>query len=524
MSSDIYTSRLFKGTLILTISTLILKVLSAFYRIPYQNIVGDTGFYVYQQIYPIYGVIMVISFYGIPLAVSKLMVDAEWLGVSRRELISASIFWVASSSAVCFGIVFLGADTIAGLMSDQALAPLIRVVSFTFLMMPLPAVIRGYYQGKQQMIPTAYSQLLEQLVRVSIILLLSMWLVNAGADDYLVGTGAMVAAVAGSLASLVLLLVYLRRHKSSLALPLPPRAVLLGVGRSLVLNGFAFCLVSMLLVLLQLMDSFQLVRHLLENGYGSEEAKITKGVYDRGQPLLQLGTVLATSLALSVVPYLVTVIKQNLAVVPQKIRLAMRFCLGVGVGATVGLILILEPVNTMLFENANGSDVLIWLMPTILFASVTIIGASILQTLGEVWKGVLVVLGVVLLKFIGNSLLVTRFGITGAAMASSFATLLGAVTIYFMLRKKMGARLFTVHELSRLIIAAAIMGVILMVYNAILPWDSSDRKLEAVHAVSASILGGVVYLIALFKLGFFQEEELALLPFSSRLQFLLKKD
>ncbi len=524
MSRDIYASRLFKGTLILTVSTLMIKVLSAFYRIPYQNIVGDTGFYVYQQIYPIYGVVMAVSFYGIPLAVSKLIVDAKWSEQSRREIISAAIFWVASSSLFCFGIVFFGADIIAGLMSDQALAPLIRMVSFTFLLMPLPSIIRGYYQGKQNMIPTAYSQIIEQTVRISTILLLSLWLVHADADYYTVGTGAMAGAVAGSMASLVILMIYLLKHKSSLYLPLPSRAVLVQVGKSLVVNGFAFCLVSMLLVLLQLMDSFQLYRHLLEYGYGSEEAKLVKGIFDRGQPLLQLGTVLTTSLALSVVPYLATIIKQNDRVeMVDKIRLSMRFCLGLGLGATLGLMFILEPVNTMLFENANGSDTLIWLLPTIFFVSLIVIGASILQTLGEVRKSVLVVLVVVLLKFVGNSLLIVRFGITGAALATSLATLVGAGLIYGLLRRKVGVRLFSLHELSWLIVSAVVLGFVLTLYNRVLPWDSSRRALEAVHAMSASLIGGGVYVFALFKSGFFAEDELAILPFSKRLRFLLKK-
>ncbi|MDA6131309.1 oligosaccharide flippase family protein, partial [Escherichia coli] len=66
---------LFKGALILTIAALITKILSAVYRAPFQNIVGDVGFYIYQQVYPFYGIIIVLSTYGFPVIISKLYAE-----------------------------------------------------------------------------------------------------------------------------------------------------------------------------------------------------------------------------------------------------------------------------------------------------------------------------------------------------------------------------------------------------------------------------------------------------------------
>ena len=81
-----------KGTLILTFAALLIKILSAFYRIPFQNIVGDIGFYIYQQVYPFYGIAIALSTYGFPVVISKLYTEEMAKEEQRkREAITSSI-------------------------------------------------------------------------------------------------------------------------------------------------------------------------------------------------------------------------------------------------------------------------------------------------------------------------------------------------------------------------------------------------------------------------------------------------
>lgn len=78
---------LFRGAFILSIAAIMVKVLSAAYRIPYQNIVGDIGFYIYQQVYPFYGIVLTLSTLGFPIVISKLIAEGKF---AQRDILAAS--------------------------------------------------------------------------------------------------------------------------------------------------------------------------------------------------------------------------------------------------------------------------------------------------------------------------------------------------------------------------------------------------------------------------------------------------
>lgn len=158
-----------RGAVILSCAGLAAKILSAFYRIPFQNIVGNTGFYVYQQVYPIYGIGMTFALSGFPVYISKLIAEQE--NELHRLQLARQIFLVLA----CFGIFVFAflqffPKQIAFLMGDSELFWLIKSVSWMFLFMPMLAVPRGYYQGTFNMIPPALSQVAEQFVRVLVII------------------------------------------------------------------------------------------------------------------------------------------------------------------------------------------------------------------------------------------------------------------------------------------------------------------------------------------------------------------
>ena len=149
------------------------------------------------------------------------------------------------------------------------------------------------------------------------------------------------------------------------------------------LQGFPICVSSMLLIFIQLADSLNLYSLLVDSGIGSEIAKELKGIYDRGQPLIQLGTVVATSMSLSLVPLITKEkVKGDAVALMEKIQLALKTSILVGVGATMGLWNIIKPTNRMLFENTDGSYVLAVLSTLILFASLIMTVTAILQGLG----------------------------------------------------------------------------------------------------------------------------------------------
>ena len=168
-----YSSKQFlKGAMVLTVAALVTKILSAVYRVPFQNIVGDIGFYIYQQVYPFYGIAIALSTYGFPVIISKLVAEKleENDEEGAKDAALTSFLFLCITGLIWFMAVFFGAGMIAGWMGDPHLKPLIQVISLSFLLLPPLSALRGYYQGKEDMLPTAVSQVAEQSFRVVTIL------------------------------------------------------------------------------------------------------------------------------------------------------------------------------------------------------------------------------------------------------------------------------------------------------------------------------------------------------------------
>lgn len=521
-----------KGAFALTIAALVTKVLSAVYRVPFQNIVGDIGFYIYQQVYPIYALALVLSTYGFPVVLSKLYMERENSGdrAATKRLLVVSGGFIFTFCLAVFLLLYFGAGRLASIMGDHDLAILIKVVAAVFLLIPFTSVFRGYFQGSGNMVPTAYSQVSEQLIRVGTILTASALLIKEGYDLYKVGAGAVFGSVTGGLAGILILLIFIwygRLKKGNM------RVVLRDVVdfhdtkiiiKALVLQGVAICISNMLLIFMQLADSLNLYSLLLGTGLNAEDAKSWKGVYDRGQPLIQLGAVVATSMSLSLVPLITNAkMKKSKEGLHKHIKLSLEVSLVIGLGAAAGLLAIMEPTNIMLFENSKGSEVLQVLALLILPASLILTIIAILQGLGHTFFPAVVVLGGFVFKYGVNVWLVPAYGTMGAAMASNAALWFILFTLYIKLRRTHRQPLLSGKFLAVSIVAALLMFAVLQVFlnitDLIMP-SAGGRIAAGMQALLAVAAGGFMYLFAIIRGRLFTVEELTMLPFGSKFMYL----
>ncbi|HEO8421943.1 putative polysaccharide biosynthesis protein [Niallia sp. FSL W8-0635] len=523
----------FKGAFILMLAALITKVLSAVYRIPFQNIVGDKGFYIYQQVYPFYGVIIALSTYGFPVVLSKLYmemkVEGNQSGINR--LVISSFFLFVPIGIAAFLVLFFNAGRLAAWMGDPYLASLLKVISFAFLFSPLIAIFRGIFQGEGNMIPTAVSQVSEQLLRVGIILFVAVFFSFQGYSLYVIGSGAMFGSVIGGLLSLLVLIYFYRRASFSFSffrfssLFHKENRVLC---KRVIYEGITISISSMLLILLQLADSLNLYSLLVENGMAGEDAKVMKGIYDRGQPLIQIGSIISTSMALSIVP-LITKDRQKASNkdLMGNIHFSLLISFFIGLGATVGLIGIIEETNSMLFENDAGSNVLAVLFCVIFFNAIIVTVMSILQGLGHsLFPAVLIIFGFVG-KYVLNISLVSSYGIYGAAYASLAVLFIILLLMVVKLRRIVKEPIIGLKQLMIISGASIVMLLVLRGYiplsSLLLEFIENDRIKSAIQALSGVMVGGIVYVFLVLRGNVFRESELSLLPLGSKLKWFLPK-
>ncbi len=198
----------FGGAAILAGGILVVKLIGMFYKIPLLNIIGEQGSADFNNAYNIYSVLLTISTAGLPVAVSKLVSEANALGrrnqVRRTFRLALALFLVLG--VLSFLVMFFFSSQLAGLMNDSMAAPGIRALAPAVICVGCLSAFRGYAQGHGRMTPTAVSQIIEALCKLTVGLGLAYWLVNHGADASHAAAGAITGVTVGTIVALAYML------------------------------------------------------------------------------------------------------------------------------------------------------------------------------------------------------------------------------------------------------------------------------------------------------------------------------
>jgi len=509
------TNKLVKSALLLTLAGLISKVLSAGYRIPLQNLTGDVGFYIYQQVYPILGIALMLSLYGFPAAISKMTVEMKATGrpLSFNDFYLPILFILLTLNGAISLFLLLNAEAIAGWVGDKNLASAYQIAAFSFLLVPFSALLRGVNQGKYEMKPTAYSQIGEQTVRVFIIIIAAIYVAYWNEPLYKIGQAAALASICGGLVAICILLFFVKKKRPKVGerYKIPWNYYV----RTVLILGIVAALNHMVLLVIQFADTFTLIPALKDYGMTQLEAMEAKGIFDRGQPLIQLGIVFGSSFALALIPSISKIkLKQDPATFYTYIRGAMLFSFYLAVGATIGLIAIFPETNLLLFQDEKGTVELQLLVLSIFLSSVAITGSAILQGLGHIKRTAGFILVAFIVKWLANQLLVPFLGIIGGAISTILSLLVLFVIVMYELKRKVpGLGLLSRIKWPILIVASIAMIIYIIIMDVLVGGVASLSRISLLmYVIWIALSGGGIFIITLLKGKSFTDEELMMLP------------
>lgn len=505
-----------KGAALLTLAGFFVKLLSAVYRVPFQNLVGDEGFYIYQQIYPFVAIFGIWTSYGFAVAVSKLL--AEQPEAEHGGILRAAFWLIAGVSVTAFVVLYAGAGYFAERMGDPGLSGLLRTGAFAVVFMAPLAIMKGRLQAAGDMAPIASAQITEQSVRVAVILIGSYFAINAGFSLYTAGQMAIGAAGIGAFAAVLALFRSYRKQG-----PLGTGKVTRHTLKKLLVTSLGVSMSSLLLVLFQLVDSFTVYR-LLAEPLGTIQAMEQKGIYDRAQPLVQFGILLATSLTLSLVPLIARTRGQAGGRSPESYAsLAFRVSLLFAIAASAGLTLVMPYVNEALFKTSDGSTALIVFNWQIVPMSLVLVLTAILYGFGKVRLPAFLLACGLLLKLFSNLLLVPLYGINGAAVAGNIGLWFIAAALIGYFKKVWPLRFAPSRFYGWLLVAVLAMSAAVFGYIAVvdpLIAGIPGRIAAVCVTLTAVPLGACVFLLAAAKSRLVTEREWYIIPFGRRLAFL----
>ena len=262
----------FGGAAILAIGILVVKLIGMFYKIPLVNIIGEQGTADFNNAYNIYAVLLTISTAGLPVAVSKLVSEANALGrrnqVRRTFRLALGLF--LTLGVISFLVMYFRADWLAGLMNDDKAAAGIQALAPAVICVGCLAAFRGYSQGHSNMTPTSVSQIIEALCKLVIGLALASWLVKQGRPAEVAAAGAITGVTVGTIVALAymiltFLLDWMREPKLASDTPDSASSILSNILRIAIPITLSSSMVGIVTVIDSSLVQGQLQKVLLEN-------------------------------------------------------------------------------------------------------------------------------------------------------------------------------------------------------------------------------------------------------------------
>ena len=515
-----------KGALILGAAGISVRLLGAVLRVVLAAIIGDEGIGLYQMAYPVYTTMLAISTAGLPIAVSKLVAENIALRNYRGayQVFKTAIFVLTILGAFFSLLLFFGANRIISALEldPRAYYPLVSISPAIFLASVMSA-FRGFFQGQQEMRPTAYSQIFEQTARVGVVLVLVFLLIPRGLE--FAAAGATFGAVAGAFVSLVFLLLVFLRRRDSITLRIREQTSLhdfqaLTVLYRLVAFSIPITLGSLVIPLINMLDLAVVPLRLHEAGYAKEAATALYGqLTGMANTLIQFPIILTIALAMSMVPAISEAqALKNHTLIRGRTELAVRLALFFSIPASLGLFVLAEPSTLVLFDNLSAAFPLRILSFGIIFLSLYTTTSGILQGLGYTFIPVRNMFFGALVKVLLSWYLtaIPDLHIGGAALSTLAGFSLSSFLNLHKVGKLTGWRFPAVDLIIKPLMAALIMawgaGLTFRLFAGLLEGFFSLRLAQAGGLLLAITVGICIYTVVLFLLGGVREADLRALP------------
>ncbi len=517
---------------ILAIAGIITRIIGLFYRVPVTNIIGDEGNGYYAAAYQIYNIMLLISSYSLPTAISK-VVSARYskkqYSNSSRVFTGGLLFAFISGGVVCL-LVFFEADFFAGrLMNEEMSAIALRIFAPTLLIVAVMGVIRGYFQGMGTMIPTAVSQIIEQIVNAVVSILAARYLYSYGKkvaallknDHYAPAYGAAGSTLGtsvGALAGLVVLIFILLMVSSTLrslrdSEESRSRESMSYILRLIIFTAIPVIMSTAIYNISDVIDNGMFNWIMTLKGKGVEKTAIW-GVYSGKYKLLvNVPIALSNAMSASTVPTLAASMAVNdLKAARRRTNYAMRFTMLIAFPCATGLAVLAGPILTMLFagdQTLAASLMRAGALSIILF-SISTLSNGILQGINHMKVPVVnalisLVVHLLLLYLMLDKL---EWGIYSVLIANMLFALFMCILNHIAIRKYLNYA----QEIKRTFIipfaASVVMGGIVFGVYKLLGLFAGN----VVSTLVSIAVGALIYVITILLLGAVKESELRGMP------------
>lgn len=540
------------GALILMLSNIIVKIVGALFKIPLKNVIGATAMGYFGTAYSVYSMFFLISTAGLPVAISRMIAAAKAKSKTREveRIYRVSLVIFMTIGAIGSAILFFGSETIASFPGEPEVALCLRTISPIMFFICVASCVRGYFQGLQNMTPTAVSQVVEVMGNLCIGLTLGIWATKHGYRPAEVASFVLAGVTIGVVLSAVYLFfakTVAKRDKETGLLEQEEVRSGKALAKELIRIAIPITVASSVLSLTSVIDSMVAVGRMKAVGVGLDylrasvaEEEVAISIYGaytaQAVTLFNMPPTITYPFAISIIPAISSALttgnKEGLRkTMDFTFRIVTVICLPLAVGMGV----MSRPIMDLLFKNedlfesgagmvtSNGiaAAMLTILSVAILFSGLVSVSGAMLQAYGHEGKSIISTSLGVLSKFLSVYLFV------GIPAVGAYGIPLSTLTCYVImfgfnmlfLVKFVGYRFSIRKVLLRPLIAATLCGVSAMGGYLALKLVISPR----IATVAGIAVGALVYVVSLFLVRGFEKEDVLQLPKGEKILKILTK-
>lgn len=513
-----------EGTIVAYISILITKILGAIYVIPFYNIIGTSGGVLYSYAYNVYNLFLNISISGIPTAVAILIAEYNALKKfnDREKTFHLANKIIGIISLVCFVLMFGFAKYIGlffvGDLEDgtniNSIVLVIRTISFCLLVIPFLSVLRGYLQGNKYINYSSDSQLIEQIVRIIVVLVGSYVAINVLHYDIPVGVSvALSGTVLGGVAAYLVLRLRLIKVRVQLKEGVTSKKDATDSDKTIMNRIIRYSIPIIVVAVTQniyeITDMKLIIKGLYMIGYPAEKSEYLASIVVTWTPkICMIINALATGLCTSVIPFIVTsYTEKNYPELNRKFNQAINIILAVSIPLSIFIIIFSDEVYRIFYgPSVEGKYILCVMAVTSIFFSLQLVVNMILQGMKN-FKMVYVntVTGIVIniLLDIPLILFLNKTPVP-PYLGSLFATMTGLaiseLIVVIYLKKKYSFHYRNIiATLFKTIFGTAIMAIVVYLLKEYLFTTLVNRFLLIIELGLIGVLGVGVFLAIAYK-------------------------
>lgn len=508
----------FGGAAILAVGIVLVKIISAVYKMPLINILGS-GYTDFTNAFNIFNILLMISTAGIPVAMSKMISQANAQGRQNQvhKIFRVTFCFFVAFGALCSLAMFLGADGFAALMGNPKSAASMRVLAPSVALVAGLAAFRGYAQGHSHMTPSSVSQIIEALFKLIFGLSLAMWLIHIGKDESTAAAGAIAGVTISELAALLYMAWEFRRTRrleppAGRDKPWSTKKILV-VCLSL---AIPITLTSSATSIITTIDT-ALVQHQLQNAVGLslDDTRNLYLQYSGVQTVYQIPASLMVAITASVIPAVTVYFQQkNRKGAARVVGSSLKTAAIIAFPSGVGMLVLGKPIVQLLFPRLTADiagPILSILGVANIFVCLMLVCNSVLQAHGilNLPIGTMLIGGIVMVLFDFFVVAIPSVNIFGSPIGTFLCYgITCCLDLWIVARIVPGCPNY-LRVFGKPLLASAVMGgAAWAVYGLLFKLTSSNT----VSLILAIGVAAVVYFALILLLKTITKSDLSLMP------------